>query len=187
MARTEFKNYKALKKTLKKFGNNELAEAGRPAYVKASKRIHRRAQLNTNSFKKSTGKLKRRIRWIGETKKRISRGSLLNYTVYSNSIQDMLLTYGVPKGEMSGNELTKRSRTFRGKRYRPKPSGDFSKGGGQPRARRYNGRDWAWGKRDANPFMTEGQDFDKVLTNTAQETANNIFEQFDKMFSSFAK
>ena len=49
MVRTEFRNYKALKKTLKKFGNNELAEAARPAYVKASKRIHRKAQLNTSS------------------------------------------------------------------------------------------------------------------------------------------
>lgn len=187
MVRTEFKNYKALKKTLKKFGNNELAEAARPAYVKASKRIHRKAQLNTSSFKKPTGKLKRRIRWVGETKKRISRGSLLNYTVYSNSIQDMLLTYGVPKGEISGNELTKRSRTFRGKRYRPKPAGDFTEGGGKPRARRYNGRDWAWGERDANPFMTDGQKFDQVLTEASQEIGDDIFKQFDKMFSSFAK
>jgi hypothetical protein len=185
MVRTKFHNFKALKKTLKKFGNDELAKAGRPAYVKASKRIHRKAQLNTSSFKKPTGKLKRRIRWIGETKKRISRGSLLNYTVYSNSIQDMLLTYGVPEGNISGDELTKRSRTFRGKRHRPKPSGDFSKG--DKRRERHYKRNWAWGKRDANPFMTEGQDFDKVLTDTAQETANNIFEQFDKMFSSFAK
>ena len=176
MVRTKFHNLKALKKSLKSFGNAELIDAGRPAYIKASRRIHRKAQSNTRSFKKPTGRLQRNIRCIGDSK--------LNYTVYSNSIQDMLLTYGVPEGKISGKELTKRSRTYKGKRYRPKPAGDFTKG--DKKRERYYKRNWAWGKREPNPFMTKGQDFDDILNDMANETANNIFKEFDKKFSAFA-
>jgi hypothetical protein len=185
MARTKFHNFKALKKALKSFGNSELIDAGRPAYIKASRRIHRKAQSNTRSFKKPTGKLQKKIRWVGDSNPRAGKGSILNYTVYSNSIQDMLLTYGVPKAKLSGKELTKRSRTYKGKRYRPKPAGDFTKG--DKKRERYYKRNWAWGKRDPNPFMTEGQDFDDILNDMANETANNIFKEFDKKFSALAK
>lgn len=183
MARTEFKNFKAFKKALKTFRNEELIKAGTTPYSKASRIIQAKARKNAPVRK--TGKLRDNIRRTRVAKRRLSRGSILNYTVYSNSIQDMLITHGVPKARISGNELTKRSRTFRGKRYRPKPSGDFSKG--DERRAQYYKRNWAWGKRDPNPFMTKGQDFEKILTDMANETADNIFKQFDKKFSALAK
>jgi hypothetical protein len=84
--KSRFVNYKALKKTFKTFRNDDFIEAGRPAYVKASRQILNKAKRNAP---KKTGKMSRRIRFIGDANRKTTKGSLLNYTVYSNSIQDI--------------------------------------------------------------------------------------------------
>lgn len=199
MVKSKFHNLKALKKTFKKFGTTGLIDAGKPAYTSASQRIHRKAKSNAPRGKgkkgRGGGSLKNNIRWIGENNPKASRGALLKYTIYSSSIQDMLITHGVPDNFLSATQATERSRTIRGIRHRVKAGYNYTKA--RQRTKKGNpssklpigkdGRPWAWGERDANPFMTEGQDFDKVLTNMANDTGNNILKEFDKMFSGFAK
>lgn len=179
--KSRFVNYKALKKTFKTFRNDDFIEAGRPAYVKASRQILNKAKRNAP---KKTGKMSRRIRFIGDANRKTTKGSLLNYTVYSNSIQDKLITEGVPDRKLSGKELTNLSRTIRGKRYRPKPAGNFTKG--DKRREKYYKRNWAWGNRKPNRFMTEGQNFDKVLDTMAEDIAMQVIKGFDRKFSRLA-
>ena len=109
----------------------------------------------------------------------------LNYTVYSNSIQDKLITEGVENRKISGKELTNLSRTIRGKRYRPKPAGNFTKG--DKRREKYYKRNWAWGNRKPNRFMTDGQKFDEVLDTMAEDIAMQVIKGFDRKFSRLAK
>ena len=193
MVRTKFHNLKAFKKTLKKFGNDELIKSGVRPYSKASKRIQNNAKRSAPVGK--TGKLRDSIRRTRTINRKSSRGSVLNYYVYSNSIQDMVLTYGIPNRTLSPREATERSRTYKGSKHRLRAGfnytrkkqltkkGNVSKR--QPIGK--DGRPWAFGFRRANPFMTKGQNFNEIMNDAAQEIGDNIFQQFDKMFSGFAK
>ncbi len=78
----------------------------------------------------------------------------------------------MPDTKLSGKGLTNLSRTIRGKRHRPKPAGNFTKGD-KKRARYYK-RNWAWGYRKPNRFMTDGQKFDEVLDTMANDVSNDI-------------
>ncbi len=193
MIKTSFINFGAFKKTLRGFGNDDVIKASRDAYVKGTRRVHKKAQSNAPVGK--TGRLKRNIRWIGEANRKAGKGSIMNYTVYSNSIQDMVLTNGIPNRTLTPQEATNRSRTYKGSKHRLRAGfnytrkrqltkkGNVSKK--QPIGK--DGRPWAFGYRDPNPFMTKGQDFNKTLDKMAEETANNIFKEFDKKFSAMAK
>ena len=137
----------------------------------------------------------RRIRFQGGANKNAGRGTLLQYTVYSNSVQDMVTTYGVPDKTLTGPEATQRSRTINGKKHRLRAGFNYTKARQLTKKNRISkkrpigkdGRPWAFGERKAKPFMTDGQNFKKEIDDMTSDIAENIFKEFNKAFSLVAQ
>lgn len=193
--KSRFVNFKAFKKTLKSFGRKIIIDASKPIYVRSAQRVLNKAKSNARRLPKATGKMARRIRFVGGANKNAGRGSLVKYTVYSSSVQDMVTTYGVPDKTLNGPEATQRSRTIRGKNHRLRAGFNYTKAKQKTAKGRVSkklpigkdGRPWAFGKRKAKPFMTDGQNFNSMINEMTEDIADRIFKEFDKAFSLAAK
>jgi hypothetical protein len=103
VAKSRFENRVALQKAIRSINTTQILSAVDPVYKRGSKKIRTIARRNAP---KDTGKLARNIKWVGKSNSRVGKGSLATYTVYSNSIQDMVITNGIPNRVLSGPDAT---------------------------------------------------------------------------------
>lgn len=187
--KSSFVNRLALQKAFRGLKTTDLLKAVEPVYKRGSKKIRTVARRNAP---RKTGKLAGNIKVASKSNPRAGKGSIATYTVYSRSIQDMVTTYGIPNAVISGAEATKRSRTINGRKHRLRAGFNYSKGlqltkkTGKKAKRQpldKNGRPWAFGRRKANPFMTEGQTFEADLERMAVRVGNNIRREIANKFA----
>ena len=192
--RSTFKGRLALRKALRNFNGNVLKGIYVPPYVRMLDEVHKEARKNAPVGKNGRGgRLRGNIKKYIRTRKAARAGKTTanrigRFIVYSDSIQDHVIYHGIPNGKISGKEITKRQRYWKGKKHRPKPAGNFAKGGGKKRADAYNGRDWAFGERKANKYLDKGKNQHgklvernkKLATEIGSDILNWISKEFQK-------
>ena len=192
--KSSFVNRVALQKAIRSISATSILKAVDPIYKRGSKKFRDKARRNAPIG--NTGRLARNIGIASKSNPRAGRGSLAKYTIYSRSIQDMVMTHGIQDEVIRGVEATKRSRTINGRKHRLKSGFNYTKGlqrtkktnkisKRQPLDK--NGRPWAFGKRKANPFMTRDQFFPQNLEDMSAKIGNRIRKQIADQFAKNVK
>ena len=190
VGRSRFVNRVALRKAIRGISTHTLRGAFIPHYNNWADRIRRTAKSNAPV---KSGKLRGNILKSSRIKNSARRGGkkgsrLGTFYIHSRSIQDRVTHFGIPNRRMAGKDLTKRSRKWNGVKHRPKPAGNFARGGGQSRANKYNGKDWAFGVRHPNPYLNKGKNQHTPLVREQKKVASAIGKDIVKWVArEFAK
>lgn len=180
--KSRFVNRVALRKAIRGINTNAIRGAFVPHYNRWADEVRNTAKIHAP---KKTGRLRGNIRKTIRIKnsalRKGQKGTRMGtFTIGSSSIQDAVIYHGIPDQKIVGKEITKRSRKWRGRTHRPKPAGNFAEGGGKARANRYNGRDWAFGKRNPNKFMNKGRNSHDSLAMQQRTVAKKIGRDITK-------
>lgn len=179
--KSRFVNRVALRKAIRNFSANDLKVIIDPIYSKKAKKMKNTAKSNANKTTKS-GKLRNNIGTQKHIKAGARSGRLATWSIYSRSIQDMVIHNGIPDATLSGPQATARSRTINGVKHRLKAGYNYTKAKQKTKTGKVakklpigkDGRPWAFGKRRANEFMTDNQVIQPDLANMATSIGNGI-------------
>ena len=185
--KSRFVNRVALRKAIRGYSANDLKRAIRPAFERGSQKMRRVAKRNAPV---KSGSLRGSIGVDKKVKAGARSGNIATWYVYSRSIQDAVITYGIPNQKLTPQMATRRSRTINGKKHRMRTGFNYT---GKQRtktgklAKRQpldkNGKPWAFGKRKTNRFMTDNQTFKQDLARMAEDIGDRIRLQIANAFA----
>lgn len=185
--KSRFVNRVALRKAIRNYSANDIRKAFTPVYERGAHKMKRIAKRNAPV---KSGSLRGAIGVERDVKAGARSGKMATWYVYSRSIQDAIITYGIPNQKLTPQMATRRSRTINGKKHRMRAGFNYT---GKQRtktgkvAKRQpldkNGKPWAFGKRRTNRFMTNNQTFEKDLERMAESIGDRIRLQIATAFA----
>ena len=155
----------AIKRSLKAIKLKDIKYIAVKNYSRGMEKLKRKAV--SNAPKGKTGKLSRSI------DKKIMRGrsrkTLLKGAVFANVIYDKVQHEGIPNSALGAKGAKRRSRTWRGKKHKLRAGQNYSTTTKRKDGKTRSGsRNWAFGKRRIDRYMTKGQQFKKVNNEIAR-------------------
>jgi len=185
--KSRFVNRVALRKAIRGYSAKDLRKAITPAFNRGANKMKRIAKRNAPV---KSGSLRGSIGIEKVVKSGTRSGKIATWYVRSRSIQDAVITYGIPNQKLTAQMATKRSRTINGIKHRMSASFNYA---GKQRtktgkiAKRQpldkNGKPWAFGKRRTNRFLTDNQTFRPDLEKMAEDIGNRIRLQIATAFA----
>jgi len=184
--KSRFVNRVALRKAIRGFDDNALKGAYIPPYNRWADKVRGVAKKNAPiKSGRLRGNIKKFIRAKGASRGKKGNFRVARFIIHTEAIQDRLLDRGVPNRHIKTQDLTVRSRVWKGVRHRPRPAGNFTK-----KDKRRKGKDdrpWAWGYRKPNNFMEKGSNsMDNQIAKqreVAREIGSNVTNWIAKEFA----
>jgi hypothetical protein len=184
--KSRFVNRVALRKAIRGFDDNALKGAYVPPYNRWADDVRKSAKRNAPvKSGRLRGNIKKFIRAKGASRGKTGNVRVARFIIHTEAIQDRLLDRGVPSRRMAKQDLTVRTRNWKGVKHRPSPAGDFTKK--DKRRKGKDGKPWAWGYRRPNNFMEKGSNSieqQKIRQKrVAEEIGTNIRQWIAKEFA----